>query len=136
MGAPAYSPARTRIALQIRILRNIKIDADGCWIWQGRKSKTSGYGRINIRIRRFGVSVHKSVSVHRLSHELWIGPIPRGKVVDHECQKKLCCRPECVKAMSQSENMKKWHHRRNNGKKTLSFVSENYPQDSGVLLEE
>lgn len=127
------SAARRRIALQIRILRNVVIDAEGCWIYQGRYSKTSGYGRINIWLYRYGVGQHKSVSVHRLAYELWIGRIPRNRVIDHECEKKLCCRPECLKPVTQSANMQKWHDRRKKGEKTLPFVSENSPKDEGLI---
>lgn len=112
------TPAKVRhlaiLRLQERLLRNSYVDPDGCWIWTGAKSKTSGYGLINVRIKfnKYTRATHKRLSVHRVSYEIFYGPIPPGYTIDHDCEKKLCIHPNCLKAMTSAENNAKWKARR------------------------
>ena len=55
-----------------------------CWLWTGAVS-TDGYGKTT----RHG----KTMRAHRLAWELTNGEIPRGKIVCHNCDVPLCCRP-------------------------------------------
>lgn len=70
-----------------RVMRKVRIDASGCWLWCGARS-TRGYG--NIRIAIMG-GLWK---VHRLVWALLRGPIPDGMEVCHECDNPPCCNPE------------------------------------------
>jgi len=66
----------------------IKIPIAGCWIW----GRGVGSGKPGFRyglLRRSGV-VHRA---HRLSYELWNGPIPNGMHVLHQCDVTECCNP-------------------------------------------
>ncbi len=54
-----------------------------CWVWD--KAQCGGYGRIKNRNRRY--------LVHRLSYEIFVGPIPEGLDVLHKCDVRLCCNP-------------------------------------------
>lgn len=42
--------------------------------------------------------------MHRLSHEVWIGPIPAGLDVMHRCDRPRCIEPEHLKAGTAKEN--------------------------------
>lgn len=68
-----------------RLKARIKIDANGCWIWQGALVKDM-YGSIKL-------SGNRVVSTHRLAYMAVNGPIPRGKVVRHMCDVTQCCNP-------------------------------------------
>lgn len=58
---------------------------DTCWIWTAARS-SAGYGQL-----RYG---GKIILIHRLSYELFIGPIPDGIFVCHKCDNPPCCRPD------------------------------------------
>ena len=58
---------------------------NACWLWNGA-SVEHGYGRL----RLFG----KLVYAHRLSWELYRGPIPTNMCVLHRCDTRLCVNPE------------------------------------------
>lgn len=54
---------------------------NGCVLWVGSKSG-SGYGQM-----QFG---KRKEMAHRISYQLFVGPIPKGMSIDHICQVKLC----------------------------------------------
>ena len=71
----------------------------GCWEWTAYKNP-SGYGRA------VGPNGDKQY-VHRLSYELFVGPIPEGLTIDHLCRNRGCCNPEHLEAVTRSENIKR-----------------------------
>lgn len=74
-----------RIELRRRIEGDVKLNDNGCWIWQKSCAKM-GYGQI---------SVHNvSRSLHRLAYEAYRGPIPNNLEVCHRCDVRACCNPE------------------------------------------
>jgi HNH endonuclease len=68
---------------------------NSCWLWTAALSP-KGYGtfRVGPRQRR----------AHRVSYELFVGPIPDGAVVMHSCDVPRCVRPDHLTAGSQLEN--------------------------------
>jgi hypothetical protein len=76
----------------------VAADVTGCWLWTGALN-SRGYGQ-------FGVN-GKSTSTHRISYELFVGPIPEGLTIDHLCRVKACCNPAHLEAVTGAENTRR-----------------------------
>ena len=88
---------RPGVTLKQRLWENISIDRDtGCWIWTGHKDE-KGYGHIGIG--------KKSVRVHRVVYERYIGPIPEGLILRHKCDIRNCVRPDHLILGTQKQNV-------------------------------
>lgn len=81
--------------LDQRIKRNVKVDDAGCWVWQLHRDR-DGYGVIAIK--------HYPHAAHRISYEVFIGPIPGGTQIDHRCRNRACVRPEHLEAVTSRAN--------------------------------
>ena len=74
-----------------------KLDKSGeCWMWTGAK-RPNGYGAIGMP--RGGVE-----SVHRVSYEIYVGPIPDEHHIDHLCRNRGCANPAHLEPVTQAEN--------------------------------
>jgi hypothetical protein len=60
-----------------------------CWAWLGNRDG-KGYGRLSLR--RNGR--YRKLRVHRVSYEAFVGPIPPGLDVDHQCENRWCIAPD------------------------------------------
>lgn len=91
----------TKRPLEGRLIEGSKRDsASGCLRWQGAKNP-KGYGEITVDNRRR--------AVHRIAHEVWIGPIPEGFEIDHVaangCVHRDCIEPSHLEAVTHLENL-------------------------------
>ncbi|MGC0251549.1 HNH endonuclease signature motif containing protein [Pseudactinotalea sp. Z1748] len=67
----------------------------GCWNWTAAHNST-GYGQWAVD--------GTSKSVHRLTYQALVGPIPAEFHVDHLCRNKSCCNPQHLEAVPQEVN--------------------------------
>ncbi len=66
----------------IRFLSHVEFDVSGCWLWVGYINK-NGYGS----------SAHKGKTclAHRLSYQMFYGPIPPKHDLHHRIEEPICC---------------------------------------------
>ncbi len=72
--------------LEERFLQKVEKIEHGCWIWKASKN-SRGYGSINSGTRG-------TCGAHRISFELFKGPIPHGLCVLHRCDVRACVNPD------------------------------------------
>lgn len=68
----------------------------GCWLWQSTILR-DGYGQMIIN--------GKHNAAHRLSYELYKGPIPQGMHVLHRCDVYACLNPDHLFLGTHQDNM-------------------------------
>ena len=88
--------------LLVRFLSKVQLPEDenenACWIWTGNKSGHAGYGGIRVG--------QKVIKAHRVSYELFKGPIPIGHVIRHTCDNPPCVRPDHLLTGTHVDNMR------------------------------
>jgi hypothetical protein len=63
-----------------------KEEGEGCWVWEGSRSGSGGYGQVR---NEFG----EPEFAHRVAWRMANGPIPEGLHVCHKCDYPPCIRP-------------------------------------------
>ena len=98
LGAGKLMPVREPV--MIRLMRKVKLSTNGCWDWCGAKMVT-GYGMIGV----WGDwGIKRPLLVHRVSYELFIGPIRKGMCLDHLCRNRGCVNPAHLEEVTGREN--------------------------------
>jgi hypothetical protein len=80
----------------LSFLKQVSIDENGCWLWQGAPGST-GYGVFYWR--------RKPISAHRVAYTIYKGEIPQGLEIDHLCRVRLCVNPEHLEAVTHQVNI-------------------------------
>lgn len=84
----------------IRFTDKINPDPDtGCWFWAASLDGR-GYGQ-------FVIKRGKIVRAHRLSYEIFVGPIPEGLDLDHLCREPRCVNPDHLEPVTRAENVRR-----------------------------
>lgn len=68
----------------------------GCWHWT-KSQDSNGYGHL-----RVGSRLEKA---HRHAYTVWVGPIPDGLQVLHDCDNPRCCNPAHLHLGTLQQNM-------------------------------
>lgn len=77
----------------------------GCIAYLGAISK-NGYGVFIIN--------RKSFSAHRIAYELFVGKVPKNKMVLHKCDNRKCVAPQHLLLGTQRDNMRDMHNKKRN----------------------
>lgn len=72
----------------------------GCWLWSAADD-SHGYGYA------FSRAYWKQIKAHRLSYELFVGPVPEGKELDHKCRVRCCVNPQHLEPVTHLENVRR-----------------------------
>lgn len=90
---PKYNAER----IAARFMRRVnKLGPGGCWVWTGRLG-THGYGE-------FDLTSERPSRAHRVAYEIFVGPIPEGKMLLHSCDNRKCCNPAHLRPGDAQEN--------------------------------
>lgn len=74
------------------------------WKWAQSRKRNNTYGHLKIS--------GKTLYAHRFFYEQANGKPPEGAVIDHVCERTLCCEPKHLVAVSISDNGKAYHDRK------------------------
>lgn len=92
-----------RQAIWDKVMKRVVVDVDGCYIWQGPTSGTTGRGRGYARMALDG----RTMAVHKVMWVIKNGPVPPKKQLDHICRKRLCVNPDHTEMVTHKQNQKR-----------------------------
>lgn len=120
------SKKHTRPTSKERLLEKISINENGCWCWTS-SIKPNGYGCF----------WHDGAqrNAHRVSYELFIGPIPEGLDLDHLCRNRACVNPEHLEPVTRSVNLNKGLKKSKVPKKLFCKNGHEFTQENTAVYE-
>lgn len=94
-----------------------KSNPEGCWLWTGSKNN-KGYGMILVQ-----TAIGKRLA-HRVSYELYVGPIPDGLCALHRCDTPACVNPKHIFLGTKKDNIDDMDAK---GRRVVGFCPNNKP---------
>lgn len=82
-----------------RAIEHVVLDEHDCWLWDGARTP-GGYGHINC-----GGGVYRHA--HIVTYEHFVGLVPEGLELDHQCNVRHCVNPWHLKAVTHYENVRR-----------------------------
>ncbi len=73
-----------------------KPDLGPCWLWNGSRHNSKGYGRVTVNRRRY--------LAHRYAFRLWVGDLIDGMEIDHLCRNTRCVNPRHLEQVTPEEH--------------------------------
>ncbi len=105
-----------------RFLAKVTIGQNsGCWIWTASIGQ-EGYGRFGIKSLETGK--FRIIEAHRVSYELFIGPILNGLELDHLCRVRACVNPAHLEPVTHKENCRRGETGQHYGRLKASATTE------------
>jgi hypothetical protein len=100
------------ISLKERFLSKFVIgNINDCWEWKASKNK-KGYGQLS------NIKGQPNYIAHRLSYELFVGPIPDDMWVLHDCDNPPCVNPNHLHLGTVKDNVREMFERGRNKART------------------
>ena len=95
--------ADRREQIREKVERNVDVKLNGCWLWMGPTSGSTGRGAGYPRMTLNGATV----AVHRAMWTNEHGIIPPKKQIDHKCRNRLCVNPDHLEMVTHRENQRR-----------------------------
>lgn len=103
--------ANSTLPVMERFMNSISPEPNsGCWLWTAAIANPQGYGRIG--------KDGKDNYAHRVSYELFVGPIPDGLQLDHLCRMRSCVNPQHLEPVTRQVNIRRGNNGGHNKIKT------------------
>ena len=122
--------------LRCKLLDKLELDhKSGCWLYPGAPT-CDGYIRISVGSRKD--KSRRRVLVHRLSYQMFTGPIGRGLLVCHSCDTPNCIRPDHLFLGTDADNARDSQYKGRKRKRLTDIEVRAIRRlyDQGVLLRQ
>jgi hypothetical protein len=106
-----------------KILTSVMCEIDTrCWVWQKTVS-AGGYGV-------FSDVNNKKKRAHRISYEIFVGPIKEKMQIDHVCKNRACVNPDHLEQITHAKNGSREKARHHNSLKTHCVRGHEYNEEN------
>lgn len=105
MNSGQFKPGDGRIPFEERYARLAFPEPNtGCFIWMGALN-WNGYGKMRVGYASEGT--HGMQYAHIVAYEHFVGPVPKGLVLDHKCRMRCCVNPDHLEPVTHIENVRR-----------------------------
>lgn len=94
---------RTALPVADRLLDRVSVADSGCW--EFGSLGTDGYGQMWVGSRTDGT--RRLRKAHIIAYEIFVGPVPEGRELDHLCRNRACVNPEHLEPVTHQLNVQR-----------------------------